>query len=63
MKHSDANVYPLLEDLISIGLDGLQPVEPNLMDLADVKERYGGRLFFSGGMLTALMFFRTGRGR
>lgn len=50
MKHSDGNLYPLLDDFIEIGVNGLHPIEPRAMDLADVKKRYGDRLFLRGNV-------------
>ncbi|MBS7622140.1 hypothetical protein KEJ39_00475, partial [Candidatus Bathyarchaeota archaeon] len=50
MKHSDGNLYPILEELISLGYDGLHPIEPAVMDLADVKRRYGDRIFLRGNV-------------
>jgi uroporphyrinogen-III decarboxylase len=50
MKHSDGNLYPILDDLISLGIDGLHPIEPGAMDLADVKNRYGARIFLRGNV-------------
>jgi uroporphyrinogen decarboxylase len=50
LKHSDGNLYPILDDLISLGIDGLHPIEPGAMDLADVKNRYGDRIFLRGNV-------------
>ncbi|MFQ5710278.1 MAG: uroporphyrinogen decarboxylase family protein [Candidatus Geothermarchaeales archaeon] len=50
MKHSDGNLYPVLDDMISLGIDGLHPIEPGVMDLADVKGRYGDRVFLRGNV-------------
>jgi uroporphyrinogen decarboxylase len=50
LKHSDGNLYPLLDDFISLGVDGLHPIEPNVMDLADVKRRYGDKFFLRGNV-------------
>jgi len=50
MKHSDGNLYPLLDDFLRVGVDGLHPIEPGAMDLADVKQRYGDRLFLRGNV-------------
>ena len=50
MKHSDGNLYPILDDLIDLGVDGLHPIEPGVMDIADVKGRYGDRIFLRGNV-------------
>jgi uroporphyrinogen decarboxylase len=46
--HSDGNLLPILDDLVDLGLNGIHPVEPKVMDLADLKRRYGSRLCFCG---------------
>ncbi len=46
--HSDGNVEPLIPDLIEIGIDILNPVQPECMDPASIKRRYGDRLSFWG---------------
>jgi uroporphyrinogen-III decarboxylase len=50
LKHSDGNLYPILDDLCNTGIDGLHPIEPGPMDLADVKARYGGRICLLGNV-------------
>jgi uroporphyrinogen decarboxylase len=50
IKHTDGNVYPILDDMIDAGIDGLHPIEPGAMDLADVKEKYGERLCLLGNV-------------
>lgn len=46
--HSDGNLYPILDDLLSLGMNGLHPIEPGAMDLADLKKRYGNSLCLVG---------------
>ena len=50
LKHSDGNLYPILDDIINTGIDGLHPIEPGAMDLRDVKERYGDRICLLGSV-------------
>jgi uroporphyrinogen decarboxylase len=56
--HSDGYVEPILDDLIEIGLDVLNPVQPECMDVGALKRRYGSRLSFWGtiGLQRALPF-------
>ena len=35
--HSDGNLMPILDDLLSLGMSGLHPIEPGAMDLALLK--------------------------
>ncbi len=53
--HSDGNIAPLLDMLVDAGIDGINPVEPKAgMDLPTLKERYGRKLSFIGGMCNSL---------
>ncbi len=46
--HSDGNIYPIIPDLVKIGLDVLNPVQPGAMDPARLKREFGERLCFWG---------------
>ncbi|MCE5248670.1 hypothetical protein LLG96_00470 [bacterium] len=46
--HSDGNIEPLLPDLIEIGVDIFQAVQPKAIDPAHIKRRFGDRLSFWG---------------
>ncbi len=46
--HSDGNIEPIIPDLIEIGVDVLNPVQPDVMDPARLKKRYGDQLAFFG---------------
>ncbi len=48
--HSDGNIYPIIDDLIGIGIEVLNPVQPRAMDVAFLKRRYGKHLSFWGGI-------------
>jgi uroporphyrinogen decarboxylase len=48
--HSDGNIYPIIPDLIEIGLDVLNPIQPASMDPERLKQQYGDRLCFWGSM-------------
>lgn len=51
IKHSDGNLYPLLESIVSCGADGLNPIEPVAgMDLATVKRLVGNRIALVGNV-------------
>ena len=54
--HSDGNILPIIPDLIEIGVDILNPVQPECMDPADLKRRYGDRLSFWGTIGTQTTF-------
>jgi len=46
--HCDGNLYQIIPDLIEIGLDVLNPVQPACIDPAKVKEDFGDKLCFWG---------------
>lgn len=46
--HSDGNVEPVIPDLIEIDIDILNPIQPECMDPAAIKRRFGDRLSFWG---------------
>ena len=48
--HSDGNVSAIIPDLIEIGLDVLNPIQPACMDPAELKQKYGDKLCFWGSM-------------
>lgn len=56
--HSDGDVRSVIEDLIEIGFDILNPVQPECMDPAELKRQYGDRLSFWGciGTQTTMPF-------
>jgi uroporphyrinogen decarboxylase len=60
--HGDGNLQTIIPDLIEIGVDILNPVQPECMDLAVIKKQYGGRLSFWGtiGTQTTLPFGTAG---
>lgn len=46
--HSDGNIEPIIPELIEIGVDILNPVQPECMDPARLKREYGSHLAFWG---------------
>jgi len=48
--HSDGVIQPIIPDLIEIGLDVLNPIQPACMDPAWLKQEYGDRLCFWGSI-------------
>ncbi len=46
--HSDGYIEPVIPDLIEIGIDVLNPVQPECMDPAKLKREFGDRLAFWG---------------
>jgi len=51
IKHSDGNLYPIVELLIDAGIDCLHPIDPLAgMDLEKVKKDYGERICIMGNV-------------
>ncbi len=48
--HSCGNVTQIVGDLIEAGIDVLDPVQPEAMDIDDVARRFGGKVAFSGAI-------------
>lgn len=48
--HSDGDLLPIIEDLLDLGIVGLHPIEPNVMDLAYMKRTYGHRVCLLGNI-------------
>jgi uroporphyrinogen decarboxylase len=46
--HSDGNVARIIPELVEIGLDVLNPIQPACMDPAEIKRQVGDRLSFWG---------------
>lgn len=46
--HSDGNIAPILEDLIELNMDALHTIQPDVMDISEVKEKYGDKLCLTG---------------
>jgi len=53
--HSDGDIYPLLPDLIEVGIDLLNPVQVSAREMGDtarLKREFGDRLSFCGAIDT-----------
>ena len=48
--HSDGNVTELMDDIVEIGFNIINPIQPECMDPAEVKKRYGARITLHGGI-------------
>ena len=58
--HSDGHFEPILDDLVEIGVAGINPLQPEHMDTARIRRRFGPRLAFWGtvGRQTTFSFAR-----
>jgi len=48
--HSDGYIVPIIPDLIEIGLDVLNPIQPKSMDPEKLKQEFGDKLSFWGAI-------------
>jgi len=51
IKHTDGNLWKVIDWIVDTGIDGLDPIEPIAhMDIGEVKERYGDRIAVCGNV-------------
>ncbi len=50
MCHSDGKMTDVLDDLIELGFNGIHPIQPNVMDIRQIKERFGKKLCLLGNL-------------
>ena len=48
--HSDGKLWDVLDDLADCGVNAIHPIEPQAMDIAEVKKRYGDRFCIFGNI-------------
>jgi hypothetical protein len=48
--HSDGDVTAVIPDLLKLGMDGLHPLEPAVMDIQKVKKMYGDKVTLIGNV-------------
>lgn len=48
--HSDGKLWDVLDDLADCGIKGIHPVEPQAMDIVELKKRYGDRFCIFGNI-------------
>ena len=53
--HSDGNLFPVMDDLLSLGMSGLHPIEPEAMDLAEAKRILAGKACVIGNISVDLL--------
>ncbi|MCS7264651.1 MAG: uroporphyrinogen decarboxylase family protein [Armatimonadetes bacterium] len=51
IKHTDGNIWAILDDVVQAGIDALDPIEPAAgMDIGKVKAKYGDRIAVIGNV-------------
>ena len=56
LYHSDGWVEPIIDGLIEVGVDALNPIQPDVLDAVRIKQRFGERLTLWGGVGTQAAF-------
>ena len=58
--HSDGNIMQIMDDLIEIGYDVINPIQPECMDPVEVKRHWGDRICLHGcGSIQQVLPFGT----
>ena len=61
LKHTDGNLWKIVDSIVDAGIDCLDPIEPIAhMDIGLVKERYGTRIALAGNVDCAQLLPRAG---
>jgi uroporphyrinogen decarboxylase len=50
VKHTDGNLWPILDDFVEVGFDAFHPVQPQCMDIGEVKEHLAGKMCIIGNI-------------
>ncbi|TKJ44797.1 hypothetical protein CEE35_06520 [Candidatus Aerophobetes bacterium Ae_b3b] len=53
--HSDGNLTPLLDDLLTLEMNGLHPIQPDVMDIVELKKDYGNKICLLGNIDVGLL--------
>ena len=48
--HTDGDISLIMDDLLTLGMRGIHPVEPECMDIGDMKREYGERVCLVGNV-------------
>ena len=55
MFHSCGNIHQIIGDLIDVGVDLLDPIQPEALDIERIAREFGGKVAFSGGLSDQLL--------
>ena len=50
VKHTDGNMWPILDDFLEVGFDGLHPIQPQCMDIGETKQYVAGKACIVGNI-------------
>ena len=50
VKHTDGNMWPILDDFLEVGFDRLHPIQPQCMDIGETKQYVAGKACIVGNI-------------
>ena len=50
IKHTDGDTWPILDDFLEVGFDAIHPIQPQCMDIGEVKKYLDGRMCILGNI-------------
>lgn len=53
--HSDGNFLPIMDDLLTLEMDGLHPIQPDVMNIVKLKRDYGDKVCLLGNIDVGLL--------
>ena len=59
ITHSDGNMTPLLDDWLQLGQQAIHPIQPDVMDIDWVKQKYGRRVALVGNIFMSDLVHKT----
>ncbi len=59
ISHSDGDMKPILENWLSLGMNGIHPIQPDVMDIFSLKEQVGNRVCLVGNIDMAKLCLGT----
>jgi uroporphyrinogen-III decarboxylase len=48
--HSDGNLFPILDGLVTLGMNAIHPIQPAAMDIGRMKKEYGQKVCLIGNI-------------
>jgi hypothetical protein len=59
ITHSDGDMTPLLDDWLQLGQQAIHPLQPDVMDIQSVKQRFGDRVALVGNIFMSDLVRKT----
>jgi len=50
ISHSDGNMMPIIQDWVTLGMNAIHPIQPDVIDIFEVKEKYGDKVCIIGNI-------------